>query len=136
MKTAFVDANVFLRYLTNDDPGKANRVETLLERAAAGKIRLLTTEMVMAEVVWVLESGFGLKNRQIVPMIKAILASPGIEVINGAFVARALDFYLSHNIDFIDGYMAAIMERRKVNDIYSFDRKHLDRIRSITRREP
>ena len=136
MKTAFVDANVFLRYLTNDDPEKANRVDSLLDRAAAGEVRLLTTEMVLAEVVWVLESSFGLKNHQIAPMVKAILASPGIEVINGHFVARALDYYLSHNIDFIDGYIAAVMEKRKVADIFSFDRKHMGRIRTITRREP
>lgn len=136
MKTAFVDANVFLRYLTNDDPEKANRVDSLLDRAAAGEVRLLTTEMVMAEVVWVLESSFGLKNHQIAPMIKAILASPGIEVMNGHFVARALDYYLSHNIDFIDGYIAAVMEKRKVTDIFSFDRKHLGRIKTITRKEP
>ena len=136
MKTAFVDANVFLRYLTNDDPEKANRVDILLDRAAAGEVRLLTTEMVLAEVVWVLESSFGLKNHQIAPMIKAILASPGIEVINGHFVARALDYYLSHNIDFIDGYIAAVMEKRKVADIFSFDRKHMGRIKSIIRKEP
>jgi len=136
VKTAFVDANVFLRYLTNDDPEKANRVDSLLDRAAAGEVRLLTTEMVLAEVVWVLESSFGLKNHQIAPMVKAILASPGIEVINGHFVARALDYYLSHNIDFIDGYIAAVMEKRKVADIFSFDRKHMGRIKSITRREP
>jgi len=136
VKTAFVDANVFLRYLTNDDPGKANRVETLLDRAAAGEVRLLTTEMVLAEVVWVLESGFGLKNHQIAPMVKAILASPGIEVINGHLVARALDYYLFHNIDFIDGYIAAVMEKRKVADIFSFDRKHMGRIKTITRKGP
>ncbi|MEK6655266.1 MAG: PIN domain-containing protein, partial [Thermodesulfobacteriota bacterium] len=130
------DANVFLRYLTNDDPEKANRVESLLDRAAAGEVRLLTTEMVLAEVVWVLESGFGLKNHQIAPMVKAILASPGIEVINGHFVARALDYYLSHNIDFIDVYIAAVMEKLKVADIFSFDRKHMGRIRTITRKEP
>jgi predicted nucleic-acid-binding protein len=136
VKTAFVDANVFLRYLTNDDPEKANRVDSLLDRAAAGEVRLLTTEMVLAEVVWVLESSFGLKNHQIAPMIKAILASPGIEVINGHFVARALDYYLSDNIDFIDGYIAAVMEKRKVTDIFSFDRKHMGRIKAITRKEP
>lgn len=55
---------------------------------------------------------------------------------NGNIVARALDYYISHNIDFIDGYMAAVMEKRKVTDIFSFDRKHLGRIKTITRREP
>jgi predicted nucleic acid-binding protein len=54
MKASFLDANIFIRYLTNDDPANADRVEKLLESAAAGKERLLTTEMVVAEVVWVL----------------------------------------------------------------------------------
>jgi len=136
VRTVFVDTNVFLRYLTNDDPEKADRVDALLDRAARGEIRLLTTELALAEVVWVLESVYELKNQQIAPMIRAILASPGVEVINGSFVARALEFYVLHNIDFIDGYIAAIMEKRKVTDIFSFDRKHMGRISTITRREP
>jgi predicted nucleic acid-binding protein len=44
MKSTFVDANVFLRYLTNDDPEKADRVEALLSRAARGEIRLITSD--------------------------------------------------------------------------------------------
>lgn len=136
MKTVFVDANVFLRYLTNDDPEKADRVEALLDRAAGGDLRLLTTEFVVAEVVWVLESGYGLKSHQVAPMIRAILASPGIEVINGKLVERALDFYHGQNVDFVDGYIAAVMEKRKVTEIFSFDRKHMKRIDTITRKEP
>lgn len=136
MKKTFVDANVFLRYLTNDDPEKADRVEALLSRAARGEIRLITTELVLAEVVWVLESSYEMKNHDIGPMIKAILDTPGIEAINGGMVERALDFYQSHHIDFIDGYIAAVMEKRRITDIYSFDKKHLGRIKAINRREP
>ncbi|MEW6721558.1 MAG: type II toxin-antitoxin system VapC family toxin [Thermodesulfobacteriota bacterium] len=136
MKTVFVDANVFLRYLTDDDPEKADRVEALLDRAAGGELRLLTTELVLAEVVWVLESGYDLKNHQIAPMIRAILASPGIEVINGKLVERGLDFYHGRNVDFIDGYIAAVMEKRNVREIFSFDRKHMKKIGTVTRMEP
>lgn len=49
MNCSFLDANVFIRYLTNDDPAKADRVEKFLDLAASGKERLLTTEMVIAE---------------------------------------------------------------------------------------
>jgi predicted nucleic acid-binding protein len=136
VKTTFVDANVFLRFLTNDDPEKADRVEALLSRAARGEIRLITTELVLAEVVWVLESSYEMKNHEIAPMIKAILDTPGIEVINGGVVERALDYYQSHHTDFIDGYITALMEKRKITEIYSFDKKHLGRIKAITRREP
>jgi predicted nucleic acid-binding protein len=40
MKTFFVDTNLFIRYLTNDDPAKADRVEALLDDARDGEIHL------------------------------------------------------------------------------------------------
>ncbi|OKY75985.1 MAG: hypothetical protein BM485_06530 [Desulfobulbaceae bacterium DB1] len=136
MKAKFLDANVFIRYLTNDDPAKADRVEKLLESAAGGKERLLTTELVLAEVVWVLESFYKLENSAIGPMIKAILATPGIEVINATLVEKAIEYYMAQNIDFIDGYIVATMQRHQVSEIFSYDKKHLTRITAIQRREP
>jgi uncharacterized protein len=136
MKTSFLDANVFIRYLTNDDPAKADRVERLLDLAAKGKEKLMTTEMVIAEVVWVLESFYKLGNSVIGPMIKAILATPGLEVINGPLVGKAVEVYMAANIDFIDGYIVAVMERHHVDEIFSYDKKHLSRIAAIRRKEP
>ena len=136
MKTSFLDANIFLRYLTNDDPAKADRVEKLLELAGKGKERLMTTELVIAEVVWVLESFYKLGNSDIGPMIKAILATPGLEVINGPLVEVAIEHYMAQNIDFIDGYIVAVMDRHHVSEIFSYDKKHLARITAIQRKEP
>jgi predicted nucleic acid-binding protein len=56
----FVDANVFLRFLTNDVPDQAAIVEDLFHRAAAGELHLVTNATVLAELVWVLESFYGL----------------------------------------------------------------------------
>lgn len=136
MKTVFVDTNIFIRYLTNDDPVKADRVERLLDKAANEKILLVTAELVLAEVVWVLESFYGLKRDTIGSMIKAILATPGLKVINGSLVEKAVDYYLLHNIDFIDGYIAALMEKKKIDTVFSYDKKHLSRVQSVTRKEP
>lgn len=136
MTTSFLDANVFIRYLTNDDPVKADRVEKLLEQAAKGKERLMTTEVVIAEVIWVLESFYKLGNGVIGPMIKAILATPGLEVINGKLVEKSIELYMKQNIDFIDGYIVAVMERHNVSEIFSYDKKHMSRIAAIQRKEP
>ncbi len=136
MRTCFVDTNLFIRYLTNDDPSKADRVEILLKEAAAGKVRLVTAEMVIAEVVWVLESSYGLKNVEIAPLVRAILATSGLDVLGAPLVAQALEHYESKNIDFIDGYIAAVMEKQGITELYSFDRRHVSRIESISRKEP
>jgi predicted nucleic-acid-binding protein len=136
VKTCFVDTNLFVRYLTNDDPAKADRVEQLLSDAAAGAVKLATADLVLAELVWVLESAYNLKAEDIAPMIRAILATPGLDVTNSAVVARALDHYQGRNIDFIDGYIAALMEKLNITEIYSFDRKHLSQIEGLNRIEP
>ncbi|MDA8414742.1 MAG: PIN domain-containing protein [Desulfobacteraceae bacterium] len=136
MNRCFVDTNLFIRYLTNDDPVLADRVELLLDDAANGALQLVTTELVMAETVWVLESSYHLKNIQIAPLVRGILATPGLEVINGDLVGKALVVYELQNIDFVDAYIAALMEKQGIKDIYSYDRKHLSRVTTINRREP
>jgi len=132
----FVDTNLFIRYLTNDDPAKADRVGKLLDEAKAGKVRLVTAEMVLAETVWVLETGYCLSPARIAHLVRAILATPGIDVENGALVSRALELYETAKIDFVDGYRAAVMERRGIRAIFSFDKKHLSRLKHLERREP
>ncbi len=136
MSRCFVDTNLFIRYLTSDDNEKADRVEKLLDSAAAGKVQLVTTEMVIAEVVWVLESSYRLTAVSVAPLIRGILATPGLEVLNGGLVARALEFYEGQNIDFIDGYIAAVMEKQSITELYSFDKKHISRLKMISRKEP
>ncbi|HEY5998157.1 MAG TPA: type II toxin-antitoxin system VapC family toxin [bacterium] len=136
MKKAFLDTNILIRYLTNDDPAKAERVSRLLEEAAAGRLVLVTAEIVVAEMVWVLESSYGLGTAEIAPLVRGILATPGLEVVNGDLVTRALELYEGCNVDFVDGYIAALMEKRRIGDLYSFDKKHASRFRSVRRREP
>lgn len=136
MSRCFVDTNLFIRYLTNDDPALADRVEKLLDDAASGTVQLVTTELVITETVWVLESSYHLNNVRIAPLVRGILATPGLEVINGDLIGKALVMYELHNVDFVDAYIAALMEKQGIEDIYSFDRKHLSRIKSISRKEP
>ncbi len=96
----------------------------------------LTAEIVLAEVVWVLESYYKLEKAQIAEMLKAILSTPGLKVLNGRIVEKALQYYSLQNIDFVDAYIVALMQKHKITGIYSFDKKHLDRITHITRLEP
>ena len=136
MTTCFIDTNLFIRYLTNDDPQKADRVDRLLEQAVNGEIELITAEIVLAEVVWVLESYYKIEKARIAEMLKAILSTPGLKVLNGRIVEKALQYYSLQNIDFVDAYIVALMQKHKITGIYSFDKKHLDRITHITRLEP
>ena len=132
----FVDTNLFLRYLTNDVPDQADAVEELLRRAAAGNIMLVTNSLVLAEIIWTLESFYALSKRAIHEKVLAILNTPGLEVIEVGLVLQAITWYVKQNVDFIDAYNVAWLLDQDMNIAYTFDRKHFTRLPDVTVRIP
>ena len=136
MNRHFVDTNVFLRYLTNDDPRKADRIERLLKRAIEGNISLLTNLMVVAELVWTLESYYGLSRSQISENLTLILNTPNLEIPERQRILKALVLYAEKNIDFADAYNAHFAKDQGVSSIFTYDKRHFDRIEWMKRAEP
>jgi uncharacterized protein len=136
VERAFIDTNLFLRYLTNDIPEKADRVEELLQRAALGEIVLVTTSLVIAEIVWTLTSFYGLSRQPICDRVLAILNTPGLEVAESDLLIAAATHYAAKNVDFIDAYNAAWMVQQQLSTAYTFDRKHFSRFEHIVVKTP
>ena len=135
-ETVFADTNLFLRYLTNDVPAQADLVESLLHRAVKGKVNLVTTSMVIAEIVWTLESYYELDKKEIQTMILGILNTDGLEVIDSDLILQAIVPYTDKNVDFIDAFNAAWMDKNDVDKIYTFDQKHFNRFEKIVAELP
>ena len=132
VETIFADTNLFLRYLTNDVPKQAGAVEALLHSAAQGKTALVTTSLVIAEIIWTLESFYKLSREEIKNRVLAILHTPGLQVTDADLVLHAIVWYAEKNVDFIDAYNAAWMLREGVDKASTFDRKHFDRFDGIS----
>lgn len=133
---AFIDTNLFLRYLTNDIPAQADAVEQLLRRTAAGQVVLITTSLVIAEIVWTLESYYQLPKADIQGKILAILNTPGLEIAESDQLLQAMSWYVDQNVDFIDAFNAAWLLNRSLTTIYTFDRKHFSRLAGLDVRVP
>jgi predicted nucleic-acid-binding protein len=138
MKTerVFADTNLFLRYLTDDVPEQADAVEHFFRHAAAGEMALVTNALVVAEIVWTLESFYRLPRHEIKDKVLAILNTPGLEVVDGDSVLQAVAWYVEKSVDFIDAYNAAWLLARDMSTVYSFDRRHFARLEGITVKEP
>lgn len=132
----FADTNLFLRYLTNDIPDQADAVEKLLHRAAAGEIVLIVHSLVMAEIVWTLESFYGLTRESVKDKVLAILNTPGLEVAEGDLILQAIAWYADRNVDFIDAFTVAWMLAQGVTRAATFDRKHFARFEAIQVQAP
>ncbi|MHB1645482.1 MAG: hypothetical protein ACYCSW_03100 [bacterium] len=55
-KKIFVDANIFLRYLINDNISISDKIEEIFKKASSGKILLITNSLVIVEIIFILES--------------------------------------------------------------------------------
>src|SRR5882762_7723736 len=134
----FLDTNIILRYLTRDDEAKAQACFDLFQRVAEGKETLITTELIIAEVAYVLASSknYHLSHEDIRARLLPILMLRGLHVAQKQVCVRALEIYaLSAKLDFEDAFSIAFMERRKVLGIYSYD-TDFDNLPDITRQEP
>lgn len=133
----FVDTNVFLRYLTNDDPAKAKACLALFRRADGGEEALFTSETVIAEIVYVLSSKqlYNLSREDIRARLVPLLSMTGLKLPRRQVHLRALEIYEAHAIDYEDALAVAHMEQQGMTEIYTYDRD-FDRLSQVTRLEP
>lgn len=134
----FVDANVFIRLLTNDNPELARRCFELIQRANRGEIDLVTSEAVIAEVIYVMASPrlYGTPRVEIASRLGAVIVSNGLRMDHKSTVLDALERFGSSNLHFIDCLCAE--HARRVGTpavVYSYDRG-LDRVPGVRRLEP
>ena len=127
----FADTNLFLRYLTNDVPEQADAVEALLKRAKKGELTLVTNALVIAEIVWTLDSFYRMERAEIKDKVLAILNTPGVEVIDSDLVLQAVMWYVEKNVDYIDAFNAAWMPRQGLEVACTFDQRHFSRFEGI-----
>ena len=108
MKPLWADANVLLRLLTNDPPAMAERAAAVAERAERGELLLRVAPLVVAEVVWVLQSFYGHDKRRIAEALTALLTARGVDAVDGDTVVSALETMAGSNVDFVDAYLAQV----------------------------
>ncbi len=126
-----LDANVIIRYLTQDDPHKASRFIRLLQN---NKDEYVLLDVVVAEIVWVLESHYEISKIEIVQKLQALIATATISS-RSHLILLALGYFKNHSVDYIDAYLAAVAHEEKIAEIISYD-EDLDKIKSVERIEP
>ncbi len=129
--SAFLDANVLIRHLTGDPPAQARRASAFLERAE----ELLVPDLIVAEVVYVLESFYEVEHQRVAELVRAIIGFPVIVVVDEPLLLRALEVYEVDRLDFAEAYLVASAEATGVETIASFDRE-IDRVATVQRIEP
>jgi len=133
-RTLFCDTNVLVRLLTGDPPEQAQAAAEALETAAEGRFTLVVTDLVLAELAYVLTSA-GMAVRTAAEHVTRILDLPGVHVVDEVALRDAVDLWALGRLDFADAYLAALARRVSGGGVLSFDRD-LDRVPGVARVDP
>ena len=130
-----IDANIILRFLTNDIPKQADRCTGLLKRIESGLEEVWLPDLVLADLVWTLEKFYKQPKQRIQELLIAILELKGLRHNNKKISKLAFQLYVEKKIDWTDAFVAAQMITQKKFEIYSYD-SDFDKVDGINRLEP
>lgn len=128
MTPIFVDTNVFLRFLTQDDAGQSEQAERLLKDAAAGRVRLVTGPPVLFEIVWTLRRGYKVPRERSLDILASLVAAEGLDLVDRAIVVAAIDRARAADQEFADAYIATVAESAGAHQVATFNEKHFERL--------
>ncbi len=115
-----IDTNVLVRFILADDEGQLASVDRLMESQTGP---FFVSHIVLAELVWVLKTGFRMRKDLLDAAISRIMASPMFEVEREWLVAKALAQYRNGRAGFADYLIGAVAHDAGCRDLLTFDRK-------------
>lgn len=127
MKPLWVDANVFLRFITKDPPKLAERAARLMARAEKGEVVLYLAPLIAAEIVWVLKSFYRYPMADIAEVLTALVSAPGVTVDDRGLFIRAVELSRDRNVDFVDAYVA-VQAASRGEQVCTFDETDFKRL--------
>lgn len=131
----FIDSNIFLRTIVKESESQYLACRLVFEAIKKNKIKAVTCNLVLAEVVWVLQSYYHKTREQITEVVRAIINLRGLEIIRKQEYRATLDLYEKFTVKYIDAAIASIGEVQDGSwPVISYD-KDFDKL-GVIRKEP
>jgi predicted nucleic-acid-binding protein len=96
-----IDTNVLVRFIVRDDPSQTRRADNLLDNLTHENPGFVSS-VALAEIVWVLQSNYGMPKNELVLCIERLLQSRSLLLENEPAVRQALNIFTYSNADFAD----------------------------------
>jgi predicted nucleic-acid-binding protein len=119
---ALLDTNVLIRFLTNDNDTKYKKLYTFFESLELGEIRVELKLIVLFQVIFVLQSFYRVPKEEIVAGLTDLFKYKGITIKEKKTVQRTLEIWHEVNVEIVDCYLVACLEKDGQSILYSYDR--------------
>ena len=130
----FLDTNIILRFILNDHPLYSQKAITIINKIDTGKIKVYLSWLVIFEIVFVLQNTHKLPKVVISEKLLSLLILKNIVFERKSLLEPTFKYYAEKNISFADAYHIALITKKRIHKIYSFDRD-FDKLPAIQRLE-
>jgi predicted nucleic acid-binding protein len=123
-----VDANVLLSFITGRIEKQRDAAKALLLKAAEGELSAVVPQFVVFETVYVLQSTYRIAGQELAPIIRDLIALPGVLFIDDCPWKRVLDLWPSPLPSIADAAIVAIAANNRYDAVATFDQKLAKRL--------
>jgi predicted nucleic-acid-binding protein len=118
-----LDTNVLIRYIVQDDPLQAAMANAFIEANCTVESPGFICNIVLVELVWVLERGYGYDKKLIVDVLKQVASTSELRLENISLAWQAILDFQNGSAGFADYLLAQINRTHGCEFTYTFDRK-------------
>ena len=131
MRSVVADANVFVSFFVERNKAQQEAALTLLTAAEEGEIAGVIPQSVIFEVVYVLQSQYGLTSRQASAVVDAVTKFPGMQIVDDCPWNRVLELWPDPLAGLTDAVIVALAVTNRYEAVATFDRKLANKLESF-----
>lgn len=115
-----LDTNIIVRYIVKDDPIQSGLAVKFIHSLSNDDPAFVSL-VVVAELIWVLESVYGFNRSELVDVIESLLSSKELILENAGLVSQAVHLFRRGKADFSDYLIERSGRGRGCQHTLSFD---------------
>ena len=131
MRSVVADANVFVSFFVERNKAQQDAAQALLAAAEEGEIAGVIPQSVIFEIVYVLQSQYGLTSRQAATVVDAVTKFPGMQIVDDCPWRRVLEIWPDPLSGLTDAVIVAMATTNRYDAVATFDRKLSNRLGSF-----
>ncbi|HEY4640411.1 MAG TPA: PIN domain-containing protein [Thermoanaerobaculia bacterium] len=131
MNSVVADANVFVSFFVERNKAQQEAALTLLGAAEEGRIAGVIPQSVVFEIVYVLQSQYGLTARQTAAVVDAVTRFPGMQIVDDCPWKRILEIWPDPLAGLTDAAVVALATSNRYAAVATFDRKLANKLGSF-----
>jgi len=132
VRSVVADANVFVSFFVERNKAQQDAAQALLAAAEEGEIAGMIPQSVIFEIVYVLQSQYGLTSRQVATVVQAITEFPGMQIVDDCAWRRVLEIWPESLAGLTDAVIVALATTNGYDAVATFDRKLSNRLESFS----